>query len=219
MELGVTNGSLAVYNGTTDSTGKFRTTFTAPYVPPTDIFIKNGSGIFIEIKSAILDKYDDAPGKLTLLTAYPEGVKFLAVQMVADPDVIDDKDAVGTPGQTSIVVTVTDQGNNPAGDAEVVIQVDPKDPDISPATTTTDQDGKATFILKAADLEEDREYSISVIALKDGYKNGTQSMFINVIDFEPPPPPGDDPVPYAWIAVAGFAIVVVAAVVFKRLRP
>ena len=219
VELAVTNGSLSIYNGTTDSTGKFRTTFTAPYVPQTDVFTKNGSGILIEIKSATLEEYDDAPGKLTLLTAYPEGVDFLAVQMEADPDVIDDKDAVGTPGQTSIVVTVTDQGNNPASDAEVVIQVDPKDPSISPATMITDQDGKATFILKAADIDEDREYAVSVIALKDGYKNGTQSVFINVIDFEIIDPPNDDPVPYAWIAVAGFAILVVAAVVFKRLRP
>ncbi|MCK4758065.1 MAG: hypothetical protein KAS67_06425 [Thermoplasmata archaeon] len=219
VELAVTNGSLLIYNGTTDSTGKFRTTFTAPYVPQTDVFTKNGSGILIEIKSATLEEYDDAPGKLTLLTAYPEGVDFLAVQMEADPDVIDDKDAIGTPGQTSIVVTVTDQGNNPASDADVIIQVDPKDPSISPATAVTDQDGKVTFILKAADIDEDREYAVSVIALKDGYKNGSQSVFINVIDFEPPPIPGDDPVPYAWIAVAGFAILVVAAVVFKRLRP
>ncbi|MCK5038193.1 MAG: hypothetical protein KAS16_03760, partial [Thermoplasmata archaeon] len=96
VKLNVTSGSLIDESGYTDSTGKFRTTFKAPYVPPTDEFTRNGSRIMIEIESAELDdsyEYDPAASKVTLVTAYPTDFKFLAVMMYADPDVIDDKDA------------------------------------------------------------------------------------------------------------------------------
>ncbi len=218
VELAVTNGTLSLYNGTTDSSGKIRLTFTAPYVPPTEEFVKNGSGILIEIKSAELEEYDDAPGKLTLLTAYPEGVDFLAVQMEADPDVIDDKDATGTPGQTSVVVTVTDQAGNPVANSDVVIQVDPKGPALTPATTPTDQDGKATFSFKAEDIDEDKEYAVSVIAFKDGFKNGTQSMPINVIDIPDIEDKKETPFPSFLIVASVFSIAAVATAVFRRIR-
>jgi len=218
VELVVTDGTLSITNGTTNSAGKLITSFTAPYVPPTEEFTKNGSGILIEIKSAVLDEYDIAPNKLTLMTAYPEGVDFLAVQMEADPDVIDDKDATGTLGLTSVVVTVTDQSNNPVSGADVVIQVDPKEPSLSPEIATTDSDGKATFSFTAKDIEEDKEYTVSVIAFKDGYKNGTQSMPINVINILEVDGPAETPFPSFLLIASVFSVVAVAVAVFRRIR-
>ncbi len=219
VELAVTNGTLSVMNGTTNSAGKLITSFTAPYVPPTEEFIKNGSGILIEIQSAELEGYDIAPNKLTLMTAYPEGVDFLAVQMDADPDVIDDKDATGTPGLTSVVVTVTDQSGNPVSGANVVIQVDPKEPAVSPDIATTDSDGRATFSFTAKDIDEDKEYTVSVIAFKEGYKNGTQSMPINVINVkEIVDGQNNTPFPSFLLIASVFSVVAVAVAVFRRIR-
>ncbi len=204
VELAVTNGTLSVYNGTTDSTGKLRTTFTAPYVPNDELLYpdlyKNGSGILIEIKSAEIEGYDDAPNKLTLMTAYPEGVDFLAVQLEANPDVVDDKDAADAPGLTSVTATVTKNGNDyePLSGMNVVIQVDPEGPIVSPLFATTDSNGEATFSFQAADIDADKEYTVSVIAFgqySDGgnmkdYKNGTQSIPINVINLDEVTGPG-----------------------------
>ncbi len=218
VELAVTNGTLSIYNGTTDSTGKLRTSFTAPYVPSNAEFDKNGSGILIEIVSAELEGYDIAPNKLTLLTAYPEGVDFLAVQMEADPDVIDDKDATGTPGLTSVVVTITDQSNNPVSGASVVVKVDPNEPDVSPSEATTDSNGEATFTFKAVDIDEDKEYTVSVIAFKDGFKNGTQSMPINVINVEDAVVVQETPFPSFLLIASLFSITAVATAVFRKIR-
>ncbi len=186
VELAVTNGTLSEYNGFTDSNGIFRTTYTAPYVPPNTEFIRNGSGILIQINSAELEGYDPAPNKLTLITAYPDEVKFLSMSMEADPDVIMDNDTVGNPGLANIIVTVTDQDEIPVMGADVVIQIDPKIPDISPAIATTDGSGKVMFSLRAKDLEEDREFTISTIAFKTGYKNGNQSCQLIVMNNVPP---------------------------------
>ncbi len=218
VELNVTDGTLSKYSDTTDSSGKIRLSFTAPYVEPTADNIKNGSGILLSIASAELEEYDTAPNKLTLMTAYPEGVDFLAVQMEADPDVIDDKDATGTAGLTSVVITVTDQSNNPVSGADVVIQVDPKEPDISPEVATTDSEGKASFSFKAKDIDEDKEYTVSVIAFKTGYKNGTQSIPINVINVEDVKVEQETPFPSFLLIASVFSVVAVATAVFRRIR-
>jgi hypothetical protein len=218
VELDTTNGTLNRYNGTTDSQGKFRTTFDAPYVPPTDEYVKNGSKILLEIKDATLEDYDAAPSKLSLLTVYPEGVPFLAVQMEADPDVIDDKDETGAAGLTSIVVTVTDQDNNPVADTNVIIKVDPNEPEITPATGLSDSNGRVTFSFTAVDIEEDKEYTTSVIAAKEGFKNGTQSMPINVINFETTVVTTETPFPSFLIVTAVFCVAAVSYSVFRRLR-
>ncbi|MCK5037477.1 MAG: hypothetical protein KAS16_00095, partial [Thermoplasmata archaeon] len=137
VKLAVTNGTLSEYNGTTDAAGIFRTTYTAPYVPPTSEFLRNGSGILLEVCSAELDEYDPAPNKLVLITAYPDEIKFTAISMEADPDVILDNDTAGNPGLANIIITVTDQDKNPVKGADVVIQVDPKEPIVSPEIATT----------------------------------------------------------------------------------
>ncbi|MCK5039189.1 MAG: carboxypeptidase regulatory-like domain-containing protein, partial [Thermoplasmata archaeon] len=112
----------------------------------------------------------------------PTDFKFLAVMMYADPDVIDDKDASGISGMTTVEVLVFDPDNEPVSNASIVIQVDPKEPEISPAVVETDSEGKAMFTFKAADIDGDKEYTVSVIAFRSGYKNGTQSIPIVVMD-------------------------------------
>ena len=225
VELDVTSGTLAAYEGYTDSTGKFRTVFTAPYTPPTDEFIKNGSHVLIEIKSAELDVYDPASSRVTLVTVYPESVPFISVTMEADPDVIEDRGPSGVPGMTAVVVSVFDHHDNPMANASVVVQTDPKGPEISPETLETDSGGKASFTFQSVNLVEDKEYVVSVIAFKSGYKNGTQSISIVVVNpvYVPVEPPMPGPsVTDIMVALGLIVIIVVAvsAIIFwKRLKP
>ncbi|MCK5037656.1 MAG: hypothetical protein KAS16_01030, partial [Thermoplasmata archaeon] len=58
---------------------------------------------------------------------------------------------------------------------------------VSPEIATTDESGKAIFSFESRDLEGDKEYTISTIAFKTGYKNGTQSCQLMVMDHIHPP--------------------------------
>ncbi len=182
VEMAVTDGTLSEYNGTTDAGGIFRTRYTAPFVPSITEFVKDGHNILIEIKSVEMDGYEPAPNELTLLTAYPEKVRFLTIRMEAEPDVITDNDTAGNLGLASIIVIVTDQDNFPVAGATVAIQIDPQGPPVTPITGLTDESGIMIFQVKSVDLQEDREYTVSTIAFKNGYKNGTQSSQLMIID-------------------------------------
>ncbi len=197
VRLAVSDGSLSAYSGTTGSNGVLRVTFTAPYAQRVNEFNSYGSSVLIEIASAELYGYDDAPSKITMLTVYPDDIDFLTVHMEAEPMTIDDTDATGALGISNIVVSVTDRSNDPIIGAEVTIQLDSlysPSPSISPVLATTGSDGTAVFTFEAAELwdEEDREYSVSVLATKDDYESGTQSIVINVVDAHIYIPPNSD---------------------------
>lgn len=223
VDIEVTNGTLSVTNGTTNANGKLLSTYTAPDVPSFgepgyNEEFENGVNVLLQINTAQLDEYDDAPTKLTLLTVYPEGVNFLAVQMDADPDVVDDKDSSGAAGITNIVVTVTDQDNLPVEGVTLDMLVDPAEPTLDGAGTTN-ADGQATYTFTAADVDEDKEYQVSVLATKDGYKNGTQNIPINVLNYEAEVVTTvDTPFPSFLVIASLFSVVAVSIAVFRKIR-
>ncbi|MCK5397494.1 MAG: hypothetical protein KAJ33_04530, partial [Thermoplasmata archaeon] len=178
IELDVSDGALSQYNGTTDQNGNLRVQF---HAPSTQDYL-NGSRALIEIESVTLEGYDDAPSKIMLVTVYPNNVSFLTAQISSELDVIEDLDVTGTPGTTNIVVIVKDKHGNPTNGATVFIWVDPSGPSITPESAKTDSTGSAEFTFNATNTEEDRDYRVSVIAYKEGYKNATQYFSVYVID-------------------------------------
>ncbi len=227
--IDVSNGTfgpleLQEFNDTTDDNGIIKIGYNAPYVP------KNGSAGFIpeyedgvqallNIKEAILEGYDQAPGKVTLIKIYPEDVNFLSVVMSATPDVVDDKDEAGQAGLATITVEVTDQDGFQVQDATVIVQVDPAEPTITPTEATTDQQGKATFTFTADDIDEDKVYTLSALALKATYKDGDQSISINVINYKPADGgSAGTPFPSFLIVASIFSVVAVSVAVFRRIR-
>ncbi len=218
VELDVSDGTLGQYNGTTDQNGKLRVQFHAPYIPPTQDYL-NGSGTLIEIKSVTLEGYDDAPSKLTLMTVYPNIVPFLTAQIYAELDVIEDVDVTGTLGTTKVEVTVKDKHGNPTEGATVVIEVDSYESNITPESAKTNSTGSANFTFSAANIDEDKEYLVNVIAYKEGYKNATQCFSVYVIDVSEIVVNGH-PSPNAWLFPLSIALVffVVAATVYAIIR-
>jgi ABC-type transport system substrate-binding protein len=205
--LNASAGSLTTEIDNTSSSGKVVTTFTAPYVQPTQDNINNGSTVIINIREATYTvgtgesaiEYDPAPSKLALLKIYPEGVDFLSISMVADPDVIDpDVEEDGTAGFTIIEVEVKKHTDaNPSGDPvsgmDVYVSVDPQVPEISPATAITDSNGKATFTLTSVDLPDDdgsqNEFMITADAVDPSdtdVKPGVQLLQVYIVDWVPP---------------------------------
>ena len=67
-------------------------------------------------------------------------------------------------------------------------------------------------------MDEDKEYTVSVIAVKTGYKNGTQSMPVNVINIEVEGPEQETPFPSFLMVASVFSVVAVSVAVFRRIR-
>ncbi len=211
------------------------TTFTAPYVPPTQDNINNGTTVIINIREATYivgeREYDPAPSKLALVTVYPEGVDFLSVTMSADPDVIDpDVEEDGTTfGFTVVDVEVklhtdANPSGDPASGIDVYVTVSPAVPEISPASATTDANGRAQFTLTSTDLPEDdgsqNEFLISVDAVHltdTNIKAGEQILRVYIIDWEPPVEPGT-PFPTFLVIASLFCVGAVSYGVIRRIK-
>ncbi len=236
--LDASSGTLGATEGDTTSSGKFTTTFTAPYVDPNDNdAVNNGSQVTIQIKTATYwsgdTEYDPAPSRLTLITVYPEEVPFLNVKMSADPDVIDpDISSDGqTFGFTYIEVEVTDENGDPVQGATVSVSVSPAIPTLTPTHDTTDLDGKVTFTITATDLQNDdgsiAEYLVTASAeyTRDlNFKPGDNSINVYIVDDDswPPPPPPPPPKFIYWneaiMICCGMFIAMIIIVIFGR-RP
>ena len=200
--LNASSGALEKEEGYTTSSGKFTTTFTAPYVDPNNPDTANGTQVIIQIKEARYWghdglEYDPAPSRLTVITVYPGPVPFLCVRMSADPDIIDpDVDGNGQPGFTYIVVEVTDKNGDPVEGATVSVSVSPAIPTISPSQNTTNADGRARFTVTAADEPNDDgstvEYLVTAYAeysIGPNIRPGDNSMTVSIVDKSPDPPP------------------------------
>ncbi len=194
--LEVSNGTFGdtgqrKYNATTDSQGKIKIYYNAPYVPsfgePGYLpDYENGTQVLFQIKDATYEGFSPALPKITLMKIYPKDIDFLSVMMSVNPDVVDDIDAAGQLGIALVDVWVTDQNGIETTDATVIVQVDPAEPTISPTEATTNSQGKANFTITAVDVDEDREYVILVLAKKAGYKDGGQSIKLFVANYTPP---------------------------------
>lgn len=242
--LNASSGALGKIEGNTTSSGKFTTTFAAPYVDPNGIDgipetaddedAENGTQVVIMIKSATYStgdtEYDPAPPRLTLITVYPEEVSFLSVSIRAEPDIIDpDVGYGGTFGFTYIEVEVTDQNGEPILGATVTVSVYPAIPVLTPISDTTDQDGKVRFILNATDLSEDIECLVTAYAEYIRYPNimlhGDNSISVFIVDsgsWYPPPPPPPAETTYwneAIILICGMSLVaVIYAAIYRKKK-
>ncbi len=221
VELSTSNGTLSELSGYTDSGGMLRITYTAPYVPPTNDHVRNGTPVIIEIKSAELFDNDTAASKVTLLTVYPESVNFLNVQMEVDPDVIFSQSEGGEPSYATLEVLVTDQNDNPVSGAEYFIQLYPEGPNISSEVQYTDDDGMAYFTISSVGSDDSRSHTISAIVFKNGYKNGTQSITLDILKLEvmsDPLGPSSDLSDYVVPAVILMGCGVLAGVAIVSVR-
>ena len=229
--LNASMGKLGSEHLNTTTGGKVTTTFTAPYVDPSDPdAAENGSKVIIQIKSASYFEgetvYDPAPSRLTLITVYPEGQSFLSVSMEANPDIIDpDVSADGeTFGFTYIEVTVEDENGDPVSGATVAVTVSPAIPEISPGETTTNADGMASFTLTATNEPDDDnsvvEYQITAYADTGDpdVKPGDNTINVEIVEREHADDPNTNtgtPFP-TFILVA--SVFCVAAVSYGALR-
>ncbi len=224
--LNASSGKLTEETGVTISSGMFSTFFTAPYVPPTQDNINNGTTVILNIREATYEEedrlYDSAPSKIILIKIYPTDVEFLSVTMSAEPDVIDpDVDEDGTFGFTIVEVEVklhTDV--NPSGDPdsgiEVYITVSPEVPNISPESATTDGNGKATFTVTSTDLPDDdgsqyefQIYADAVHPTNSDIKQGDQVLTVHIVDAVPlPPTPDPRPFNMTLLMIGGLISVV-----------
>jgi len=228
-------GALGIEIDNTSSSGKISTTFTAPYVPPTQDNINNGTTVILNIKEGTYTaadgtEYDPAPSRLALVTVYPEGVDFLSVSMAAEPDVIDpDVDTEGTAGFTYIEVEVklhTDA--NPSGDpvagVNVNLEVDPAVPSIDPATQTTDANGKATFTLTSTDLPDDDDSTKEFLLLArathsdSAIKDAQQNLHIFIVDKQVEITGGSTPFPTFLVVASMFCVAAVGYAVVRKFR-
>jgi ABC-type transport system substrate-binding protein len=233
--LNATLGALTTEIDNTSSSGKISTTFTAPYVAPTEENIENGVTVILNIKegtytSADGIEYDPAPSRLALVTVYPEGVDFLSVTMSAEPDVIDpDIDEEGTFGFTYIEVEVKKHTDaNPSGDPEpgvsVELEVDPAIPSIVPVTAATDANGKAMFTLTSTDLPDDDDSTMEFLIIARtshtdaSIKNAQQNLQVFIVDEQLSVEGGSTPFPTFLIVASMFCIGAVSYAVVRRYR-
>jgi ABC-type transport system substrate-binding protein len=235
--LGASMGNLTPEISNTTSSGRVTTTFTAPYVPPTEINLEYGVTVVLNVRGATYTdpndlEYDPAPSRLTLIQVYPESVKFISMTMSVDPDVIDpDIDGEAQAGMTQVTVQVkvhTDAEPNgiPVENCTVDLEVDPTIPIIEPLSTRTDGAGRATFTVTSTDLPDDDGSVMEFLLIAsaehpDKYvKEAQQSAYLYITDVAPLPPP--PPKSYTTEAVAVIAIVflsVLALYSFRRRNP
>ncbi len=231
--LSASVGSLEQGMGYTSSTGKFTTSYTAPYVSPLDTFaVANGTEAIIQIKVATYTnstgwEYDPSPSRLTLIRVYPAGAPFITLTMSADPDTIDpDCNSAGSLGFTYAQVHVTDQDGDPVAGASVVLLASPDIPTVEPTDVLTDADGKAMFKVTATNLPNDDgsviEYVLTAVAIHPTSSNlkGENSVNLYIVDAIPVPSPS--PRTYTGetvlALVAIFAVAILISLIIRHRR-
>lgn len=235
--LNASMGKIAQEEGYTTASGKMCTTFTAPYVPPTQDNLNIGTTVILNIKEATYTdpdglEYDPAPSRLALITVYPVNCDFVSISMSAEPDVIDpDIDEEGQPGFTYIEVLVKRHGEfypygNPLEGVDVMLEADPAILIIEPSHTVTDETGMAIFTVTSTDLpdNDDSIHEILLIAHANhpdsAIKGSQQNLHIFIVDVVPPP--SEPPKSYATETLAAIVIVSLAALTiyyFRRRSP
>jgi hypothetical protein len=227
--LSTSAGELTPYVGNTSSNGKLDFTFEAPYADPTDPdILANGTQVIMQVEATYKTstvEYDPAPARLTLIRVFPEGAKFLSVTLKADPDVIDpDIGADDKLGFTQVEVSVINENGDPVSGASVQLKVSPEVPTITPSSTTTDADGKATFTVTATNLPDNddsvKEYTLTAIAIDatDTNIKGENSINLNIVDKKPLKDEVDTPFPTALVVASVFCVAAVSYAVIRRKK-
>jgi ABC-type transport system substrate-binding protein len=232
VKLNASIGKLTVEGGQTNAGGMLFTSFTAPYVPPTEDNIRNGTLAFIQISSATWydPDYAPAPPRFILVTVFPEEARFLAVKLRADPDVIEDEDAGGTPGFAYVYIEVADQAGDPVPGAIINLTSRNQGLSVSPGETAADAEGKARFTV-TADRFWNEDGSVNEVALVARARHPTELnmssenfVWMSVVDalptviVDPILPPYTGETLLAVIAVC-VAAITLSALVRRRRKP
>ncbi len=183
VQFSVSNGTLDQYNCTSDAYGKVKLKFTAPHVDPDNPLADEGLFSFIEISTASKEGYDDARSRVHIVGIYKTITPFLNLEMELDPDVIEDVDTQGQEGITYITVTARDNKDVPVKNCAVSFETIPEGANITQIDNVTNDQGEAVARLSAnMDIEEDEIVVVVAKATMLGYQNGTQSIWLDVIN-------------------------------------
>ncbi|MBI5000843.1 MAG: Ig-like domain-containing protein [Euryarchaeota archaeon] len=213
--MDVTEGNLSAKTGTTDSNGRFTVTFSAPYVSGWNNTTEKEVGI--SVASASKEGYDIAPGKLVPISIVRADVDFLALKIELDTDVVNEKES------TSFTVTVRNGrlANRPPVEGVALTAQASGTSKVTPATATTDADGKATFTFTAPDVEANTPFEVLINAELAPYLPGAQPVQIDVLPVIIPPDgnnhnwlPSLEPI----VIIGLIAAVTVVAVAYRRRK-
>ncbi len=233
--LNTSVGKLTNEEGVTTATGKFTTTFTAPWADPNDPdMCQNGTSALIQIVKAtyispVGTLYVQAPSRIALVKVFPQTAEFLSVTLTADPDIINpDIGEDGTPGFAYVEVSVTDHNQEPLAGASVALSDEMGVLLIEPTDQMTDAQGKARFKVTATDLpnndSSEVQFALEAIAIHptDVTIQGKNMITISIIDiwWDTWPPQPRSGLSSFEIAVTITAILITAAAfaIFMRRR-
>ncbi|MGQ9530912.1 MAG: right-handed parallel beta-helix repeat-containing protein [Candidatus Bathycorpusculaceae bacterium] len=156
-------GNFSSASKITDSNGNAAFLFTAP-----QITIRNGINATISI-SAAKSGYVDGVG-YTLITILP---KILSVQISAEPN------ATVSEGKINVTVQVTYEGN-PVEEANITVTSESGGIFIPKNSALSDDNGNASLIFTAPQVDAPSNITLSVKATKNGYVDGENAIDISV---------------------------------------
>ncbi|MEW5936601.1 MAG: ABC transporter substrate-binding protein [Candidatus Thermoplasmatota archaeon] len=130
-----------------------------------------------------------------------EGQHFITMRIELAMDVIEEGE------NTTFTVTVRDGSlpdRPPVSDASVIVETH-VGLEVTPSTVTTDQDGKATFTIKAPYVGRDTVFEFKISVDKEGFLPDSKFVPITVRNMPPPPPP---PPRYEILKIAGIVVLI-----------
>ena len=163
-------GTISPTSGTTDVTGQFTATFTAPTLDPTD----TQAASFVQIQAT----HPDLGGARTIsvvITTFPPGASFLAL-LVDTPF----GNAVEEAASTILDVSIADETGLGAEGASVILTPSPS-ATLTPSTFTTGASGRESVTFTAPEVDADTSFTITVTASRAGVEGQTQ-ITITVLD-------------------------------------
>ncbi len=204
VEFSVSNGTLDMYECVSDSNGKVRLKYTAPYIDPNNHLADDGLSAMIEISTASKDNYDNARSRVHVVQIFKTETPFLNLELELDPDVIEGVDTQGQEGFAYITITARDNKAYPVEGVAISFETIPEGPVITSESNATDSQGKMVAKLSAnMPLSEDETLPVVVVAkaTRAGYQNGTQSIWLEVVHYNGPPPPPPPPSDYGLLEI------------------
>ncbi|MFQ5870908.1 MAG: ABC transporter substrate-binding protein [Candidatus Geothermarchaeales archaeon] len=185
-------GTLSATSGTTDGNGQLTVTFTAPTLAATDDKVNT----FIEAKATHPD-FGTGPPATALITTFPPGVKFLSLTVdFPFGNVVSE-------GTTTVLdVSVRDETGLPAEGASVVLSVSPV-ATLTPDSFTTGATGTQSVTFEAPEVDADQAHTMTIVADKTGYAQGSVEVTLTVLNV---PPPAAPPIPLEIPLIIGGAV-------------
>ncbi|MEW5936770.1 MAG: ABC transporter substrate-binding protein [Candidatus Thermoplasmatota archaeon] len=136
----------------------------------------------------------DPISRAVSLKVVSKGQKFTTMRIELAMDVIEEGES------TTFAVTVRDgslPNRPPVPDARLTVEA-AGGVEVTPSTATTDQDGKATFTIKAPNVDAEMAFEFKISVDKEGFLSDSKFVPITVTNVATPPPP--PPIPFLEVA-------------------